>query len=142
VLSDKVYKMFVLKLKLQFVAVIILLALINLSKTANTDRYAEEDTPVKDEADFQESDASQSDVNSQKSSYKKKYDFIIVGSGPAGVVLANRLSKFKNFNVLLLEAGSAENFLTTFPLSAPTMALTDFNYGYITVPQTNACQGM
>jgi len=77
-----------------------------------------------------------------KAIFEEKYDFIIIGGEPSGLVLANRLSSINHFKVLLLETGSAENFLTTFPLSAPNMALTSFNYGYITEPQTNACQGM
>ena len=47
----------------------------------------------------------------------KNYDYIIIGAGSSGCVVANRLSKNKNTSVLLIEAGKEDHFFTSMPIS-------------------------
>ncbi|XP_058791714.1 glucose dehydrogenase [FAD, quinone]-like [Phymastichus coffea] len=62
------------------------------------------------------------------------YDFVIVGAGSGGSVLANRLSEIADWKVLLLEAGGEESWLTDVPLLAPLMQVSQYNWGYRTEP--------
>ena len=37
----------------------------------------------------------------------QNYDYIVVGSGSSGSVIANRLSEIKNINICVIEAGGS-----------------------------------
>ncbi|KAK5649695.1 hypothetical protein RI129_000724 [Pyrocoelia pectoralis] len=70
---------------------------------------------------------------------QKEYDFIIVGAGSAGCVVANRLSENTKWTVLLLEAGSEENYFTDIPLLAPFQSSTRFNWDFKTEVSNQYC---
>ena len=64
------------------------------------------------------------------------YDFIVVGAGSAGCVLANRLSASGRHSVLLLEAGPADRYpWIHIPIGyAKTMFHPVYNWGFYTDP--------
>ncbi|XP_067133170.1 glucose dehydrogenase [FAD, quinone]-like [Centruroides vittatus] len=75
------------------------------------------------------------------SEFRDKYDYVIVGSGSAGSVVANRLSKDENIKVLLLEAGELPNFISEaipFPIH---LQKTKYDWKYRTTRQKNSCRG-
>lgn len=66
----------------------------------------------------------------------RDYDFIVVGAGAAGCVVANRLSADGFADVLLIEAGGIDwNPLIHIPIGFTKLTTPDVNWGYSTVPQ-------
>ena len=70
----------------------------------------------------------------------KDYDYIIIGAGSAGCVLANRLSADPSLRILLLEAGGRD----THPLMSMPLAFfqllrrPEVNWGFETEPEEHA----
>ncbi|XP_018341816.1 PREDICTED: glucose dehydrogenase [FAD, quinone]-like [Trachymyrmex septentrionalis] len=60
----------------------------------------------------------------------QSFDFLVIGAGSAGSVLANRLTENPDWNVLLLEEGRDEIFLTDVPFLAPILHITDYAHVY------------
>ncbi|XP_015920335.1 glucose dehydrogenase [FAD, quinone] [Parasteatoda tepidariorum] len=71
-----------------------------------------------------------------------EYDYIVVGAGSAGAVMANRLSEDPNVKVLVIEAGGKENLVTDIPLAAAMLQQTPVDWAYQTEPQEAACFGL
>jgi len=67
-----------------------------------------------------------------------RFDYIIIGAGSAGCVLANRLTQDPNCKVLLLEAGGKDNsILVKMPAGVGGLisAKGDYNWGFWTEPE-------
>jgi choline dehydrogenase len=64
------------------------------------------------------------------------YDYVIVGAGSAGCVLANRLSEDPDVSVLLLEAGPPDtNQMIHVPLGYLQLPRTEVDWDYHTAPE-------
>jgi choline dehydrogenase-like flavoprotein len=61
-----------------------------------------------------------------------EFDYIIVGAGSAGCVLAARLSENPNVEVALIEAGGSDDALEiAMPVAFPQLFKTKFRLGFL-----------
>ena len=70
-----------------------------------------------------------------------EFDFVIVGAGSAGSVLATRLSEIDDFSILLLEAGGEEDDFSQIPALWSFNQFSEKNWGYYSTPQKQSCLG-
>lgn len=74
----------------------------------------------------------------------KTYDYIVIGGGSAGSVVASRLAEDPGTSVLILESGAHFGDNPSFykPPHWIDLLGSQFDWGYFTEPQENAFQGM
>ncbi|CAG9861250.1 unnamed protein product [Phyllotreta striolata] len=71
-----------------------------------------------------------------------EYDFIIVGSGPSGSAIANRLSETPEWKILLLEAGYIESPVSQIPAMEKYLQHTPYDWSFRTTSQKHSCLAM
>lgn len=66
----------------------------------------------------------------------KQHDFVIVGAGSAGCVLANRLSEDPAVNVLLIEAGPPDTVPQIHvPAAVTALSQSRYDWSYVSLPE-------
>ena len=71
---------------------------------------------------------------------EKTYDYIVIGAGSSGCVLASRLSQNRHCRVLLIEAGGSERRpVVSMPVAwFEAMKTKDIGWGYLSEPEPHA----
>lgn len=72
----------------------------------------------------------------------EEFDFIVIGSGSAGSVVASRLSENPDWKVLLIEAGSYPSKTSEMPSMMFFLQGTQEDWQYETEPSSHACLSM
>ncbi|KAI1297291.1 Glucose dehydrogenase -like protein [Halotydeus destructor] len=67
------------------------------------------------------------------------YDYIIVGAGATGAVLAARLSEDPSKKILLMDAGGSSSRVSDIPIMYPDWAGTSLTRGRVSEQQPNVC---
>ncbi|XP_030020482.2 glucose dehydrogenase [FAD, quinone] [Manduca sexta] len=73
---------------------------------------------------------------------KETFDFIIVGAGTAGCVVASRLSEITKWKILLLEAGGDPPVESYIPGSTKSMYATEYDWNYYGIDNGRSSSGL
>ncbi|XP_031636385.1 glucose dehydrogenase [FAD, quinone] [Contarinia nasturtii] len=80
--------------------------------------------------------------NIETSELLESYDFIVIGGGSAGSVIASRLSEIESWNVLLIEAGPDESLLSEVPFIYPALQHSTLDWEFETEKSDRYCLAM
>uniref|UniRef100_A0A1B6LHN9 Glucose-methanol-choline oxidoreductase N-terminal domain-containing protein n=1 Tax=Graphocephala atropunctata TaxID=36148 RepID=A0A1B6LHN9_9HEMI len=72
----------------------------------------------------------------------EEFDFVVVGAGSAGAVVANRLTEIEGWRVLLVEAGGNPSKTSEVPALTEDLLGSNLDWQYITDPEEKVCLGM
>ncbi|XP_048514257.1 glucose dehydrogenase [FAD, quinone]-like [Athalia rosae] len=72
----------------------------------------------------------------------ESYDFVVIGAGAAGAVIANRLTENSNWTVLLLEAGGEEPVISDVPATYLSLQSGELDWNFKAEPSSTYCKGM
>jgi len=73
---------------------------------------------------------------------KIKFDFIVVGAGSAGAIIAARLSEVADWNILLLEAGGDPPESSEIPLMWSLALNTEYDWKFLTEQEDHLFKGL
>ncbi|KAG0286121.1 hypothetical protein BGZ97_007546 [Linnemannia gamsii] len=74
-----------------------------------------------------------------KTDYQMHYDYVVLGGGTAGCVLASRLAEDPKVNVLVLEAGYSDDIPASMkPALSSSLYFSDASWNLTSVPQVHA----